>query len=508
MSTRKKIIIIGAGPGGLTSGMILAHRGFEVHLYEKEATVGGRNAELSVGDHRFDLGPTFLMMKFILDEMFAETGRKAEDYLKFTRLDPMYRLVFKDKHIDVTQDREQMKAQIKKHYPGNEEGFDRFMEREARRFRKIFACLQKDYSHLSDYLNPVFLKAIPEIPLGKSLIEYLGNYFEPEELRIAFTFQAKYLGMSPWDCPAFFVILPYIEHAFGIYHVEGGLCQISHAMAKVVEEEGGQIHLNTPVKQLIVEDGNTVGVELEGGERAMADEVMINADFAHAMTHLMPEHTTKKYTKERLDKKGYSCSTFMLYLGLDKIYEELEHHTIIFADDYHANLRDISDSGILSDDMSIYVRNAVVTDTTTSPEGKSGLYVLVPVANTTAGIDWETEKKQYRDKVIARMSERLGIADLAQHIETETMITPADWEKSGVYNGAVFNLAHSLSQMLYARPHNKFSELEHLYLVGGGTHPGSGLPTIYESGRISANMISKEHGVKYNPPKPFSEKDI
>lgn len=504
----KKILIVGAGPGGLTAGMILAHRGFDVHIYEKEDRVGGRNAELTVGEHSFDLGPTFLMMKFILDEMFAETGRKSEDYLTFTKLDPLYRLNFKDKQIDITQNRQEMIRQIKEYFPGDEVGYDKFMKREAKRFETIFACLQKDYSHLHDYLNPVFLKAIPEIPLGKTLIQYLGKYFKSEELRIAFTFQSKYLGMSPWSCPAFFVILAYIEHAFGIYHVEGGLCKIADAMAKVVQEEGGSIHLNSPVKQLLVNQKVVKGVELSSGEKVYADDVIVNADFAYAMTELLPEGATKKYTKTKLDQKDYSCSTFMLYLGLDTVYEDIEHHTIIFADDYKSNLKDISSGTKLSDDMSIYVRNSVVSDKTTSPQGKSGLYVLVPVANTTAGIDWDKEKHTYREKVLKRICERLNIPDLQNHIEAETMITPADWQQAHIYNGAVFNLAHSLDQMLYARPHNEFQELNNMYLVGGGTHPGSGLPTIYESGRISSNMVSKKHGVEFSQPRPFSQKNI
>lgn len=497
---KKKIGIIGAGPGGLTVGMLLAHRGFDVHIYEKNDRVGGRNANLQVGEHAFDTGPTFLMMKFVLDEMFAEVGRKTEDYLDCTVLDPMYRLYFKDKVMNITQDRERMKAEIASHFPGNEEGYDRFIKKEANRFKHIIACLQKDYSHIGDFFNPIFLRAIPYIPVGKTLIEYLGNYFEPEELRIAFTFQAKYLGMSPWECPAFFIILPFMEHRFGIYHVTGGLSKISEQMAEIFTAEGGIIHLNSPISQVIFEGKKAVGLMLEDGEEVRYDEVIINADFAYAMNNLIPQGLLKKYSPENLATREYSCSTFMLYLGLDTIYQDLAHHNIVFASDYKENLKDISERGVLSDDTSIYIRNSVVTDTTTSPTGKSGLYILVPVSNTKASIDWNNEKKRYRDRIIEIIKERLDLPDLEQHIEAETMITPDDWEGNNIYLGAVFNLAHSLNQMLYFRPHNKFEELDNVYLVGGGTHPGSGLPTIYESGRISANMICEKYGVAYNKP--------
>lgn len=500
---QKKVIVIGAGPGGLTTAMILAHRGFDVEVFEKSDSVGGRSAELRVGDFRFDTGPTFLMMKFVLDEMFREAGRESSDYLKFTHLDPMYRLMFPDISMDISDDREKMKQSIAEHFPGQEDGLDVMFEREAKRFEHIYPCLQKDYSSFKEFFDPIFLKAIPHIPFGQSIFDYLGKYFDPEKLRLAFTFQSKYLGMSPWECPGFFIILPYIEHAFGIWHVEGGLSEISHAMAKVIEEKGGKIHLNMPVKELLLDGKRAVGVVLENGKQMIADDIVINADFAHAMNTLVPKGVLKKYTPEKLAKKRYSCSTFMLYLGIDKVYTDLPHHTIVFADKYRENVSDIFERLEISEDTSLYIRNSSINDATVAPAGKSGLYVLVPVANNTSSIDWETEKDTFRERVLDTIIARTGLTDLREHIEAERMITPADWEKSGVYLGATFNLAHSLDQMLYLRPHNKFEELDNCYLVGGGTHPGSGLPTIYQSGRIAANMISQKEHVIFAAPKAF-----
>lgn len=486
------MIIVGAGPGGLTTAMILAHRGFDVEVFEKNGSVGGRNGEIDVDGFRFDIGPTFLMMKFVLDKVFEEAGVSVDDYLKFTRLDPMYRLVFDDFALDISDDPVKMKQEIAKYFPGSEAGLDRFLEREAKRFKAIYPCLEKDYSSWHAYLRPTFLKAIPYIPFGRSLFRYLGNYFNAEKLRLSFTFQAKYLGMSPWECPGFFIILPYIEHAFGIWHVEGGLSAISRAMAAAAERSGAKIHLNTPVKQIIVEGKSAKGVLLSDGREVRGDEMIINADFAYAMTHLVPSGVLKKYTPEKMARKRYSCSTFMLYLGVDKIYPDVPHHTIVFAKDYHANVEDIFKRFNLSQDTSVYVRNAAPFDPTTAPEGKSGLYILVPVANKKAKIDWNKEKQAFRDRVLDILESRTSLKDLRQHIVAERMITPDDWEQdANVYLGATFNLAHTLDQMLYLRPHNKFEELDHCYLVGGGTHPGSGLPTIYQSGRIAADMISK-----------------
>jgi phytoene desaturase len=227
--------------------------------------------------------------------------------------------------------------------------------------------------------------------------------------------------------------------------------------------------------------------------------VVINADFAHAMSRLVPATALKKYTPKKLAKKQYSCSTFMLYLGVNgKI--PLDHHTIFFAKDYKSNLHDISTRKVLSNDISFYVQNASVTDPSLAPEGKSALYILVPVPNQSGSVDWAAEKESFKNHVLDLVVERTGIKDLRSRIVAERVITPLNWEREGlIYQGATFNLAHTFSQLLYLRPRNKFEELDHCYLVGGGTHPGSGLPTIYESARISSNLICQRHGVPFPP---------
>jgi phytoene desaturase len=448
----------------------------------------------------FDLGPTFLMMKFILDEMFEETGKDINKYLSFTQLEPMYHLAFSDKTFTPGTDHAATRKQIAALFPGNEGGYDRFLKHERQRFLKLYPCIQKPYGNLTTYVHPTLLKAIPYLALGKALFDNLGNYFNDEKLKIAFTFQAKYLGMSPWNCPAFFTIIPYIEHGFGVHHVRGGLSEISRAMAKAAQEEGAVIRTNTPVQNLLLDGKKVTGVQLTDGTKVEADEVIINADFAYAMSRLAGNDTLKKYSPGRLSGKEYSCSTFMLYLGVDKIYNE-PHHKIIFAHDYKANIHDITDRKIASEDMSVYVRNASVTDPTLAPAGKSAIYVLVPAPNNLSAINWQARAKEYRDKVLGVIQSRTSMKDLDRHIEVEKIITPHDWEHEyHVYRGATFNLAHTWPQLLYFRPHNRFEELDNCYLAGGGTHPGSGLPTIYESGRITSNLISAKYRIPFRKP--------
>lgn len=505
-SNGKHIIIVGAGPGGLTAAMILAHRGFRVSVFEKEGQVGGRNASIRLGEFKFDTGPTFLMMKFILDEMFRETGRESSDYLEFVRLDPMYRLAFEGAQIEATTDRDRMRDEIERVFPGRGPGLDRFMDKERTRFKYLFPCLQKNYSHWKELFAPILLKALPHLNLTKSVMDMVKGYFGDEKLAVSFSFQSKYLGMSPWECPAAFTMLAYIEHAYGVYHTQGGLSEISEAMAKVCDEEGVELHLSSPVHRVLTDGKTARGVELESGGCVEADDVIINADFAYSMENLVDPAALRKWHPRKLKKRRFSCSTFMLYLGVDKVYD-MPHHTIVFAEDYHRNLDQIFKTMDVPQDPSFYVRNASVTDPSLAPPGKSAVYVLVPVPNLRADVDWEAQESTYRDVVLDAIARRTPMHDLREHIEQEKVIRPDQWRSDyAVYRGATFNLAHTVRQMMYFRPRNRFEDVRNCYLVGGGTHPGSGLPTIYESGRITANLLCGKYGIPYEPPSPLETK--
>jgi phytoene desaturase len=494
---KKHIVIVGAGPGGLTAAMILAKRGFHVSVFEAQNRVGGRNGAFHLGPYTFDIGPTFLMLKPILDEVFEEAGADCDELMEMRKLEPMYRLQFEDRFIEPVNGEKKMETEIARVFPGMEGSYAGFFEREQKRFDALYPCLQKSYHTWRSFLSPHLIKAVPHLALGKSLYDIMVKNFREEKLALSFTFQAKYLGMSPWECPGMFAIIPYIEHAFGIYHPIGGLSRISDTMADTARANGAEIHLSSPVKQILVRDGAARGVELEDGEQIEADEVIINADFAYAASMLFAPGVLKKYSPAKLGKKKFSCSTFMLYLGLDKQYE-LPHHTIFFAKDYRKNVDDIFHLREPDSDLSVYVRNASVTDPTLAPEGHSAVYVLVPMPNLRAGIDWEAKQNAFRETVLDIMEQRGGMTDLRKHIVEEKVMTPAGWRDDlNVYAGATFNLAHSWDQMIHLRPRNKFEEVDNCYLTGGGTHPGSGLPTIYESGRIAANLISRKYGIPF-----------
>jgi len=494
----KHVVVVGAGPGGLTAAMILARRGVRVTVLEAKDAVGGRNAAIRLGPYTFDAGPTFLMLKAVLDEVFDEAGADADALMDMRKLEPMYRLQFADKYIEPTTDRAAMKAEIARAFPGREDRYDGFIAREQQRFARLFPCLQKSYHKISTLLSPDLVRAVPHLALGRSLFDVMYGYFGDNDLSLVFTFQSKYLGMSPWECPGLFAMVPYIEHGFGIYHPIGGLSRISDCMADVARGHGAEIRTATPVAKVRVENGAATGVRLEDGAEVRCDDVVLNADFGYAAENLFEPGVLRKYAPARLEKKKLSCSTFMLYLGLDRAYPDMPHHAIYFARDYRGNVDAVFQGRDPGADLSFYVRNACVTDPTLAPEGHCALYVLVPVPNLRADLDWEEMRAVFRERTISAIEKRTSMTDIRSHIREERVLTPLSWQDDyAVYRGATFNLGHNISQMIYWRPRNKFEEVDHCYLTGGGTHPGSGLPTIYESGRIAANLICRSYGIPF-----------
>ncbi|MCR6110558.1 phytoene desaturase [Bacillus sp. A301a_S52] len=490
---RKKIAIIGAGPGGLAAAMLLSARGYHVQLFEKQDYIGGRTSSFSKFGYTFDLGPTFFSMPYILEEIFLEAGRRLDDYVSLKKIDPMYTLMFDDFSMKASSDRQKMKQIVETHFPGYGIQYERFMLDTRKKMNVLLPILQKNHDSLFDYVRLQSIKAWPKLELSKTLYDVLSKYFDDDRLKLSFTFQSKYLGMSPWECPGLFSILAFMEHEYGIFHPVGGLNKLTEAMGIVAREHGAGIHTGTGVAKIIIGNNRTVkGLQLDNGDKIAVDHVIMNADFAQAMSQLVEDDLRRKYKTIKLEKKRYSCSTFMIYAGVDTSVP-LDHHTILFSKDYKRNVEEISHLKTVSQDPSIYIQNASITDSTLAPTGKSALYILAPVPNNFSPIEWEKEKGAFYDLILSKVEEKTGLHNLRHKLETETVLTPADWEnKKYVYKGATFNLAHNLRQMMYFRPHNKLTEFRGLWLVGGGTHPGSGLPTIFESARITANLLSRE----------------
>ena len=487
----RRVIVVGAGPGGLAASLLLARSGAEVTVLERKSRVGGRSGRIEMDGFRFDLGPTFFLYPRILEEIFAACGRDLRRAVDLIRLDPLYRIVFEgDGELRVLGDPDRLAAEIAKLDPHDAAALKDFLAENRAKLAAFRPALEQPFRGRRDLLRPAMIKALGLMRPWSTVDADLARHFRDQRVRLAFSFQSKYLGMSPFRCPSLFTILSFLEHEHGVWHPRGGCSAVLDAMADLARDMGVDIRLDTPVEAIRFDGRKATGVRA-GGEELKADAVVVNADFAQAMRTLVPDALRRRWTDRRIESRKFSCSTFMLYLGIEGRID-LDHHTILLASDYRRNLAEIDAGTAPPEQPSLYIQNACVTDAELAPPGCSTLYVLVPVGNLAGGIDWAREAPRYRAQVLRRL-EALGVRDIERRIRVERMLTPTDWAADlSIFRGATFNLAHSLDQMLHNRPRNRFEDLDRVFLVGGGTHPGSGLPVIFEGARITARLVAEE----------------
>src|SRR6201992_166796 len=488
----QKVVIVGAGPGGLAAAILLQRSGADVTGVERRDVPGGRTSTIERNGFKFDAGPTFFLYPRVLREILAAAGRDLDQEIPMYRLDPQYRLVFgSGGEWLATPDLERMKRAISVLSPEDARGFHPFFCDNRNKLEKFLPFLESPFESWRDLAKLEMLKLLPLLRPWRSLDSDLRSYFKDERIRLGFSFQSNYLGMSTFQCPSLFSILSFLEYEHGVFHPVGGCGAVTRAMARVAEDLGARVLLNEPVEEMMFEGRKCTAVRT-ANRTLTADAVVVNADFAQAMQRMVPDSIRRRWTDSRIEKKRFSCSTFMLYLGIEGRYDDVSHHTIYLSKNYRQNLRDIEDLHRLSNEPSFYVQNASVTDPTLAPEGHSTLYVLLPVTHDNGFIDWQKEQPRFRSLAL-RQLEKIGIKDVERRIRFEKVVTPADWRTDyALHKGSTFSMAHNLGQMLHLRPHTRFEDLDSVYLVGGGTHPGSGLPVIFESARITARLLLED----------------
>lgn len=499
----RTVNIIGAGPGGLATAMLLAQSGVRVRVIERLPVPGGRTSTITTPEgFRFDLGPTFFLYPRILEEIFTTCGFDLRQEVEMVRLDPQYRLVFgAGGDLLATPDVARMEAEVSRLSPADRGSFTRFMEATRAKFERFAPFLEQPFESWRDLATPDLIRLMPMLKPWRSLDTELGTFFSDERIRLAFTFQSKYLGMSPFKCPSLFSILSFLEYEHGVFHPIGGCGAVSTAMARLAEQMGVEIRYEEPVEKLEFAGRRITAVTTPQGTYP-ADATVVNADFARTMTRLVPDGIRRRWNDRKIASRRFSCSTFMLYLGIEGRYDDVAHHTIYLSEDYRENLADIEHRHRLSRDPSMYVQNACVTDPSLAPQGMSTIYLLIPVTHRHPNVDWRREAPGFREVALDQM-ERFGISGIRERIRFEKMLTPDDWQDDyEIYRGATFNLSHDLGQMLHMRPHNRFEDVQGMYLVGGGTHPGSGLPVIYSSARITSDLLLGDLGLDGSAVRP------
>jgi len=486
-------IVIGAGIGGITTAARLAKNGYEVTVLEKEATPGGRCNQIVKDGHRFDIGPTLFLMPEVWEETFEALGENLSDHLDLRRIDPTYKVHFDDGlQLELTSDIGKMQTQLESVEKTAFTGFLNYIAEGSKHYKiSLEKFVGRNFYNLFEYLS---LENLPLIFRLKALQKHhanTGRYFKDERLKAAFTFQNMYLGLSPYDAPATYSLLQYTELAEGVWYPMGGLYAGIQALVNVAEKLGVKFLYNTPVKQIVTNKREVTDVILENGKELSADIFIGNADLPYIYKELLPDTREAK----KLDNKLYTCSSIMFYWGVDKEYNEIAHHNVFLGGNYKASFDQIFEDKTLPDVPSFYVHAPSRTDKAAAPEGQDTLYVLVPVSHLDerSEQDWDAMVDRARETVFKRLADEKGVVDLKDHIKFEIVYQPKVWkERFNLEKGSAFGLSHNFWQVGYLRPHNRHKKYTNLYFTGASTHPGTGLPIVLLSAKLTAERILKE----------------
>jgi phytoene desaturase len=490
----KSVIVIGAGIGGLTAATHLARAGLHVTVLEKNARPGGRCDRLSRAGHHFDTGPTLFVMPRLYEAEFRALGSSTRERLDLQRVDPTYHLVFDDgSQLALTSDMKSMQEQLEAIQPGSFEGLLRYLQEGDRHYRlTLDKLVNRDFRRASDFINVRNLDLIFRL---KPLVNHYANmtaYFDRPRLKAAFTFQDIYMGLSPFDAPATFSMMPYAELAHGVWYPKGGMYSIVETLTDLARQAGVEFSFNSTVERIDTNSTHAQGVLLADGQRLDADVVLANADLPYVYQKLLPQDGMA----ESLSRKRFSCSVISFFWGVDKTYENLGPHTLFLADDYRANFDSIERDLGLPANPSLYLHAPARLDPSMAPPGQDTLTAIVPVGHLSdhGGQDWAELRDQARQHVFRRLR-TLGITDIEAHIKFEETYTPPSWRKRyNLVKGATHGLSHRLTQMAYLRPSNRHPRYHNLYFVGASTHPGTGVPTAMVSGRLVAERIRDDLG--------------
>jgi len=492
--SQTSILIIGAGLGGIAAAAHLAQRGLHVTVLEKNSRPGGRCDHFSRDGHHFDTGPTLFIMPHVYEDEFAALESSLHEMLDLQRVDPTYRLVFDDgSQLALTSDLKAMQDQLEAMEPGSFQGFLRYVDEGHRHYHQAMQHLvNRDFRSAGEFFNPRNLPLLFSLkPLSRHY-SHMATYFDEPRLKSAFTFQDVYMGLSPFEAPATFSMMPYTELAHGVWYPKGGMYRVVEALMEIARQAGVEFVFNTAVKQIELNGKRAKGVILENGGRLEADAVLANADLPYVYQNLLPPGEQA----EQLARKRYSCSVISFFWGVDRPYEALGPHTLFLADDYRANFDEIIRDLTIPANPSLYIHAPARLDPAMAPAGEDTLIAIIPVGHMKEheDQDWKALIKRARQAVFRRL-ETLGISDLEAHIKFETCFTPLSWHKRyNLVKGSTHGLCHNLMQLGYFRPGNRHPGYHNLYFVGASTRPGTGMPTALISARLTAQRMVEDLG--------------
>ncbi len=488
VSTRQAIVV-GSGFGGIASALRLRAKGYKVKIIDKCSMLGGRAQVFTRNGFKHDAGPTVITAPFLLEELFSLYQEKLSDHINLVPLTPWYRFYFSDKTtFDYGGSLEDTLSEIDKFEPRDKAGYLRLLNHSKNIFDIAFTKLSAIPFH-QFFLMITLIPKLIVLRSYESVWGMVSRHLINPKLRQAFSIQPLLVGGNPFSTTSIYGLIHYLERAYGVFFAMGGTGAIVGALKSLMERNNIEILLNTTVKKLVVNDGKVSGLILEDGSQIDADLIVSNADATYLHQNMIDQDKVALSSKLKLKLAHYSMGLFVLYFGTTKQYPSVVHHTIWLGKTYKELLSNIFDKKILSDDFSLYIHRPTATDESFAPKGCDSFYVLCPVPNLKAEIDWSTEGNILKDKIIAALDQTI-LPDLKKHITSDFFMTPSDFKTDYLStHGAGFSIAPLFRQSAWFRFHNKAEGIQNLYLTGAGTHPGAGLPGVLCSAKVIDQLI-------------------
>ena len=486
---RPHAVVIGSGFGGLAAAVRLGARGYRVTVLEKGEAPGGRAHVFRQDGFRFDAGPTIITVPYVLEELWTLAGRDFHEDIDLRPLDPFYRISLADgRSIDVCRDGTEMRARVERMFPGEGVGYARF-EVECRRLCDL-AFLGQGDRPMHELLRMVRLA--PDLLTHgafRSVHGLAARHVRDPDLRAVLSFHPLLIGGDPFTTTAVYGLIPELERRWGVHFAMGGTGALVRGLVGLIEGQGGSVRCGAEVDEIVVDRGHARGVRLNDGQSIAADQVVSNADPGWTYGHLLRNTARRRWTDRRIGRARYSMSLFVWYFGTNRRYEDVPHHSILLGPRYRGLLDDIFRRKTLADDFSLYLHRPTATDPALAPPGHDAFYVLSPVPNLKAGIDWDTAAEPYRKRIADHLAATL-LPGLEEAVVSSRLVTPTYFrDRLNTPWGAGFSLQPLLTQSAWFRPHNRSEEVEGLYLVGAGTHPGAGVPGVICSAKILDTVV-------------------
>jgi phytoene desaturase len=485
----RQAVVIGSGFGGIASALRLRAKGYDVKIIDKCPMLGGRAQVFNRNGFKHDAGPTVITAPFLLEELFSLFEEKLEDHIKLVPLTPWYRFYFSDKTtFDYGGSLEDTLTEIEKFEPKDKAGYLKLLKHSKNIFDIAFTKLSATPFH-QFFLMTSLIPKLVILRSYESVWSMVSRHLANTKLRQAFSIQPLLVGGNPFSTTSIYGLIHYLERAYGVFFAMGGTGAIVSALGSLMERNNIEIVLNTTVKKLIVNDGKVSGLILENDCELAADLIVSNVDAAYLHQNMIDHDKVAVSSKLKLKLAHYSMGLFVIYFGTKKQYSEVVHHTIWLGKTYKELLSNIFDKKILSNDFSLYIHRPTATDESFAPKGCDSFYVLCPVPNLQADIDWSVEGRVLKDKIIQALDQTI-LPDLKKHITDDFFMTPNDFKADYLsMHGAGFSIAPLFRQSAWFRFHNKAEGVKNLFLTGAGTHPGAGLPGVLCSAKVIDRLI-------------------